>query len=62
MKTQHSTWLRYVTGAAVAVGMLAAVPAFADDALDQALQSPDNWPTYGRTDRKYAVQSAPSDH
>lgn len=49
MKTQSSTWLRYVTGAVVAAGILAAVPAFADEALDQALQNENNWPVYGRT-------------
>ena len=46
MKTLYSTLLG---SAAVALGMLAAVPAFADDALDQALQSDSNWPSYGRT-------------
>ena len=46
MKTPYSTLL---SSAAVALGMLAAVPAFADDALDQALQSDNNWPSYGRT-------------
>jgi alcohol dehydrogenase (cytochrome c) len=46
MKTPYSTLL---SSAAVALGMLAAVPAFADDALDQALQSDSNWPSYGRT-------------
>jgi len=29
--------------------MLAATPVFADDALDQALKSDNNWPMYGRT-------------
>jgi alcohol dehydrogenase (cytochrome c) len=46
MKTPYSTLLG---SAAVALGMLAAVPAFADEALDQALQSDSNWPSYGRT-------------
>jgi alcohol dehydrogenase (cytochrome c) len=46
MKTPYSTLL---SSAAVALGMLTAIPAFADDALDQALQSDSNWPSYGRT-------------
>jgi alcohol dehydrogenase (cytochrome c) len=50
MKTLYLTWLRCASSAAaVAIGVLAAVPAFADDALDRALQNDNNWPTYGRT-------------
>jgi alcohol dehydrogenase (cytochrome c) len=49
MKKPRSTWLRTVTGMAVAAGVLAAMPAVADEAQDQALQSDNNWPMYGRT-------------
>ncbi len=49
MKTPHSTLRKYLTGTAVAIGVLAATPVFADDALDQAMKNDNNWATYGRT-------------
>src|SRR6202046_1325554 len=49
MKAQYSTLWRYLTGSAVAIGVLAAPPVFADDALDQAMKNDNNWATYGRT-------------
>lgn len=49
MKTRHSALVKCVAGAVVAAGMLITVPAFADDALDQALKDNNNWATYGRT-------------
>ena len=43
--------VKLLAGAAVAAGLLAGAPATvrADDALDKALQSDNNWPMYGRT-------------
>jgi alcohol dehydrogenase (cytochrome c) len=49
MKAPYSTLFKCVTSAAVAASVLAAIPAFADETLDQALQSDSNWPSYGRT-------------
>ena len=51
MKTEYSGFFRWLGGAAMALGVLSAVPgaAYADEALDQALQSDSNWPMYGRT-------------
>jgi alcohol dehydrogenase (cytochrome c) len=49
MGTRYSKLRKYWTGTTVAVGMLTAIPTFADDALDQALKSDNNWPMYGRT-------------
>ena len=51
MKTEYSGFFRWLGGAAVALGVLSAVPGavYADEALDQALQSDSNWPMYGRT-------------
>ncbi len=47
MKTRK--WLQRAAGVAVTLGMAVSLPALADDALDQALQSDGNWPMYGRT-------------
>ena len=49
MDTPYSTLRKYLTGSAVAIGVLAATPVFADDALDQAMKNDNNWATYGRT-------------
>src|ERR1700727_1607140 len=49
MKAPYSTLFKCVTSAAVAASGLASIPAFADETLDQALQSDSNWPSYGRT-------------
>ena len=49
MHTPYSTLRKYLTGTAVAIGVLTAAPAFADDALDQAMKNDNNWATYGRT-------------
>jgi glucose dehydrogenase len=49
MTARSSKLWKYLTTSTVALGMLAATPVFADDALDQALKSDSNWPMYGRT-------------
>jgi hypothetical protein len=41
----YSTLRKYLTGTAVAIGVLTAAPAFADDALDQAMKNDNNWAT-----------------
>ncbi len=51
MNTEYSRALGWIGVAAVAIGVLALPPrvARADEALDKALQSENNWPMYGRT-------------
>ncbi|HEX2939637.1 MAG TPA: PQQ-dependent dehydrogenase, methanol/ethanol family [Rhodopila sp.] len=46
---KKAKWLNHLAGIAAVVGSLACTPAFADEALDQALKSDSNWPMYGRT-------------
>src|SRR3954447_2211209 len=49
MSKHRQAWVGSIPCLALALGLMAAVPAIADEALDQALQNDNNWPTYGRT-------------
>lgn len=49
MSRKRQSWVGSASGLALALGLITAAPAVADEALNQALQNPNNWPSYGRT-------------
>ncbi|PPQ37193.1 PQQ-dependent dehydrogenase, methanol/ethanol family [Rhodopila globiformis] len=49
MRRKRQSWVGSASGLALALGLITAAPAVADEALNQALQNPNNWPSYGRT-------------